>query len=146
DRERQRPTFVESRQQKKDEENAERENVDCAVSGELLLQRDLGPFGGEACRQNLLGETLDRGERVAGARARCRLPAEVGGGKHVVASNRVGAAYFLHGRQRTEWNNAARIISRFQQADVVGAQTKLRIGLSGDAIGASEKGKVVHIC
>src|SRR5205823_6908620 len=43
DRERQRPAFVKCRQEQKDEQNAERENVDRAVAGELLLQRDLRP-------------------------------------------------------------------------------------------------------
>src|SRR5204862_2577165 len=102
DRERQRPAFVKCRQEQEDEQNAERENVDCAVAGELLLQRDLRPVRRETGGQNLLREAIDGGEGVAGAGARGRLAAEVGGGEHVVASDLVGAAHFLDGRDGTK--------------------------------------------
>ena len=94
----------------------------------------------------MFGETVNGCQCVASARARCGLTAEVGRSKHVVTSDLVRAAYFLHGRHRTERNNSARIVARFQQANVVGAQAKLRIGLGGDAIGAAEKRKIVHVC
>src|SRR4029077_7525762 len=55
DGERQRPAFVQSGKQEEDEQHAERENVNRAIAGELLLERDLGPFRGEAGRQNLFG-------------------------------------------------------------------------------------------
>src|SRR5207244_11048498 len=48
DGERQRPTFVKRREQKENEEDAERENVNRAVAGELLLERYLSPLSGEA--------------------------------------------------------------------------------------------------
>ena len=120
DRKRQRPAFVKRREQKKNEQNAQRENVNCAVAGELLLQRDFSPFGREACGQNLFSQTVNGCQRVASTRARCGLPAQVGCGKHVVACDLVGAAHFLHGRHRTERNNPTRIISRLQQANVIG--------------------------
>ena len=120
DRERQRPAFVERREEKEDEENAERENVDRAVAGELLLQRDLGPFRGETRGQSFFRETFNGGERVTRACARRGLAAEVGGGKHVVARDLVGAAHFLHGRDGTERNNSAGSIARLEQADVIG--------------------------
>ena len=37
------------------------------------------------------------------------------------------------------------VIARLKQADVVGTQAKLRVGLRGDAIGAAEEGEVVHV-
>src|SRR5207248_403513 len=77
---------------------------------------------------------------------RSRLTAEVGGSKHVVASDLVRAAHFLHSRNRTERNNATRIISSLKQANVVGTETKLGIGLSGDAISAAEQREIVHVC
>jgi len=106
DGERQRPTFVKRREQEKNEEDAERKNVDRAVASKLLLERDLGPFGGETGGQNLFGETFNGCQCVASARARCGLTAEVGRSKHVVTSDLVRAAYFLHGRHRTEGNNS----------------------------------------
>ena len=75
DRERQRPAFVERREQKKDEQNAERENVNRAVAGELLLERYFGPFGREAGRQNFFRETFD------GWRARRRCSRRVRAGR-----------------------------------------------------------------
>ena len=145
DRERQRPAFVKRREEKEDEENAERENVDRAVAGEFLLQRHLGPLGGEARGQNFFRETFDGSQRVARAGAGRGLAAEVGGREHVVARDFVGAAHFLHGRDGTERNHSAGVIARLEQADVVGTQAKLRVGLRGDAIGAAEEGEVVHV-
>src|SRR3979411_1486362 len=132
DRERQRPAFVKRREQEKNEQNAERENIKRAVAGERLLERDLRPFGGETGGQNLFGETFNRRQRITGARAGRRLTAQIGRREHVVARDFVGAAHFLDRCNRTERNNSARIISRFQQANVVGFQTELRVGLSGD--------------
>ena len=59
DRQWQRPAFVLRREQEEDEENAERENVDARVAGDLLLEGDLGPFGREARGQILFGQALD---------------------------------------------------------------------------------------
>ena len=132
-------------EQKEDEQHAERENVDRAVAGEFLLERHLGPFRRKAGGQNFFGESFDRGERVARARTRCGLAAQVGGGKHVVARDLVGAAHFLHGRDRPERNNPALSIARLEQADVFGIQAELRVGLSRHAIGAAEEGEVVHV-
>src|SRR5207244_8147111 len=52
----QRPAFVKGREQKKNEQNTERENENRAIAGELLLQRYLGPFGGNAGRKHLFGD------------------------------------------------------------------------------------------
>src|SRR5205814_9695537 len=121
----QRPTLIKRGEQKKNEQNAKRENVNRAVAREFLLERYLRPLGREAGRQNLFSEAFNSGKRLATARARRRLTAQVGRGKHVVARDLVGAAYFLHGRNRAERNNSAGIISRFQQANIVRTQTKL---------------------
>src|SRR6266446_10108155 len=112
DRERERPAFVKGGEQEKNEQNAERENINRAVAGERLLERDLRPFGGETGGQNLFGETFDRCQRVTGARAGRRLAAEVGRSEHVVAGDLVGAAHLLHSRNRTERNNSTRIVAR----------------------------------
>src|SRR6266436_6211935 len=146
DRERQRPAFVKRREQQENEQNAKRENENRAVAREFLLERYLRPLSREAGRQNLFSETFNGGKRLAAARARCRLTAEVGRGKHVVAGDLVGAAYLLHRRYRSERNNSAGIISRLQQANVVRTQTKLRVGLSCDAIGATKEREIVHVC
>src|SRR5947207_4219019 len=119
DRERQRPTLIKRGEQKKNEQNAKRENVNRAVAREFLLERYLCPLGREAGRQNLFSETFNSGKRLATAGARRRLTAQVGRGKHIVARNLVGGAYFLHGCNRSERNNSAGIISRFQQANIV---------------------------
>src|SRR5205823_1243005 len=121
----QRPALVERREQQENEQNAKRENVNRAVAREFLLKRYLRPLSREAGGQNLFGEPFNGRERVATARARRRLTAQVGRGKHVVARDLVGAAYFLHGRNRAERNNSTGIISRFQQANIVRTQTKL---------------------
>src|SRR5437899_7606344 len=142
----QRPALVKRREQKKNEQNAKRENVNRAVAGEFLLQRNLRPFCRETGRQNLFRETVNGCERVATARARRRLTAEVGRGKHVVARNLVGAAYFLHGRNRAERNNSAGIISRFQQANIVRTQTELGVSLSCNAISAAKEREIVYVC
>src|SRR3954462_330245 len=92
DCERQRPAFVKRREQQENEQNAKRENVNRAVARELLLERYLRPLSREAGGQNLFGETLNGGERFATASARSRLTAQVGRGKHVIASDLVGAA------------------------------------------------------
>src|SRR5882757_999246 len=146
DRERQRPTFVKRREQQENEQNAKRENVNRAVARKFLLERYLRPLGREAGRQDLFSETFNGGKRLAAARAWCRLPAEVGRGKHVVARDRVGAAYLLHRRNRPERNNSARVIARLQQANVVRTQTELRVGLSCNAIGATKECEIVHVC
>src|SRR5204862_2171954 len=104
DRERQRPAFVKCRQEQEDEQNAERENVDCAVAGELLLQRDLRPVRRETGGQSFFREAIDGREGVARAGAGRGLAAYVGGRKHIVASDLVGAAHFLDGRDGTERN------------------------------------------
>src|SRR6266481_5181829 len=83
----QRPALVKCREQQKNEQNAKRENVNRAVACEPLLQCYLSPFGRETGWQNLFGEMFDGRERLAAARARCRLTAEVGRGKHVVAGD-----------------------------------------------------------
>src|SRR5207302_9119620 len=75
DCERQRPAFVKGREQKKNEQNAEREDVKRAVAREFLLQRDFRPFSREAGGQNLLRETVNGCERVASARTRRGLTA-----------------------------------------------------------------------
>src|SRR5205814_5935692 len=59
DRERQRPTLVKGREQEKNEQHAERENVNRAIAGERLLELDLLPFGGETAGQDLFRCTLD---------------------------------------------------------------------------------------
>src|SRR5205814_1828620 len=127
------------------EHHAERENVGRSVAGELWLKRYLAPFRCETGGQNFFGETFNRCERITRARARRRLAAEVGRGEHVVAGDLVGTAHFLHGRYRAEGDDSARIISRLKQTDVVGTQTKLRIGLSRYAIGPAEKGEIIHV-
>src|SRR6266481_9750994 len=115
----QRPALVKRREQQKNEQNAKRENVNRAVACELLLQCDFCPLGREAGRQNLFSETFNSGKRLATAGARSRLTAQVGRGKHVVTRDLVGAAYLLYGRNRPERNNSARVIARFQQANIV---------------------------
>ncbi len=70
DRERQGPALVKRRQQQEDKQNAEREDVDRAIAGELLLQRHFRPLGGEARRQAFLREPVDRGQSVTRAGAR----------------------------------------------------------------------------
>ncbi len=70
DRQRQQPTFIQRGKEKEDEENAERENVSRAITGESLLERDLGPFRRETGGQNLFGETFYCCQRLARARAR----------------------------------------------------------------------------
>src|SRR5439155_8287867 len=121
----QRPALVQRREQQENEQNAKRENVNRAVTREFLLERYLRPLSREAGRQNLFSETFNGGKRVATARARCRLTAQIGRGKHVVARDLVGAAYLLHSRNRPKRNNSARVIARFQQANIVRTQTKL---------------------
>ena len=110
-----------------------------------MLQRYLGPFRRETGWQNLFGETFNGCERIARARARCGLAAEVCCREHVVAGDFVGTAHFLHGRHRTEGDDSARIISRLKQTDVVGTQTKLRIGLSRYPVGPAEKGEIIDV-
>src|SRR6266513_6324530 len=146
DCERQRPAFVKRREQEENEQNAKWENVNRAIACELLLERDLRPLGREAGGQNLFGETFNGGKRFATAGARRRLTAQVGRGKHVVAGDLVGAAYLLHGRNRPERNNSARVIARLQQANVVRTQTELRVGLCRNAIGATKECEIVHVC
>ena len=68
-----------------DEQHAERENVRRAVAGELLLQRHLRPFVGEACRQSFFRELLDGASASPVLDARRGLAVEIGGGIHVVA-------------------------------------------------------------
>src|SRR5439155_19782485 len=136
---------VQRGKQQEDERDAEGEAVNRVVTGELLLSRVLGQLGREARGQDLFGESFNGCQRVATARPRRGLAAEVGGGEHVVARDFVGTAHFLHGRNGTERNNPTRIISRFKQANVVGAQAKLRIGLSGDTISAADKREVVYV-
>src|SRR5882757_6666568 len=146
DRERQRPTFVKRREQQENEQNAKRENVNRAVARKFLLERYLRPLGREAGRQDLFSETFNGGKRLAAARAWCRLPAQVGRGKHVVARDLVGAAYLLHGRNRPERNNSAGIISRLQQANVARTQTELGVSLSCNTISAAKEREIVYVC
>ena len=69
DGERQQPALVERRQQQEDEQRPRGRTPERGVAGELLLQRDLGPFEAEAGRQTLGGDLLDRGDRLAGGEA-----------------------------------------------------------------------------
>src|SRR5438876_11490245 len=89
---------------------------------------------------------FDGRERLAGARAGCRLAAKVGRTKHVVTRDLVGAAYFLHGRNRAERNNSAGIISRFLQANIVRTQTESGVSLSCNAISAAKEREIVYVC
>src|SRR4029077_15055572 len=45
-----------------------------------------------------------------------------------------------------ERNNSARVIERFQQANVVRTQTKLRVSLSCNAIRATKQREIVYVC
>src|SRR5205085_8929910 len=146
DRERQQPALIKCRQQQKNKQNAKRKNVGCTVAGEFLLQRDLRPLRREACRQNLFRETFDGCQRITSAGAWCGLAAEIGRRKHVVTRDLVRTAHFLYGRDGTERNNSARIIARLEQTNVVGAQAKLRIGLSRDAISSAKECEIVDVC
>ncbi len=74
DGERQRPALVKRGEHQEDEEHAERENVDRAVAGEFLLQRDLRPFG----RETAWAEFPSRDVRPPRARRPCSRPARAG--------------------------------------------------------------------
>ncbi len=80
-----------------------------------------------------------------GAGTRRGLTADIGGGEHVVARDLIGAVDLLDGRDGAERNDAAVAVARFEQADVLGLQAELRVGLRGHAIGPAEEGEVVHI-
>ena len=123
--ERQRPAFVKRREEQKNEQDAERKNVNCAVPGEFLLERDLRPFGRETGGQNLFGKTFNRRQRVARARARSGLATKVGRRKHIISGDLVGAVYLPYGRHRTERNYPASSVARLQQPDVFETQAKL---------------------
>src|SRR4029077_12044670 len=64
DCERQRPALIKRGEQKKNEQNAKRENVNRAVARELLLQRYFSPFGREAGGQNFFSQTFNSGKRL----------------------------------------------------------------------------------
>src|SRR5262249_14863626 len=66
--ERQNPALIKSGEQQEYKDHRQAKGYDRSISRELLLQRDLGPLECKAARQTFFGNSLGRGDALAGLR------------------------------------------------------------------------------
>ncbi len=67
DRERQRPALVLRREHEEDQQDAQREDEDGRIAGQLLLIGQVGPLIADPVRQHVVHDTFDRCLRLTGA-------------------------------------------------------------------------------
>ena len=96
--------------------------IDRGVAGELLLQRDLGPFEAEALRQALLRDLLDRRDRLAGREAARQAQLHLGRRIQVVARHAERPGRVAERRDRADRHHVAVVVARLQVLDVAHAQ------------------------
>ena len=139
-RERQQPALVQRRQQQEHERHRQPEGDHRRVAGELLLQRDLRPFEAEALRQPLLGDRLDRGDRLAGGEPARQAQLHLGRRIQIVARHAERPRRVAEGRHGTDRHHVAVVVARLQVLDVALAQPERIVRLRGYLIGAARAG------
>ncbi len=133
------------RQHQIDEQQGERKDDDARIAGQNLLIGQVRPFKGDAVRQCLVGDTLDRRLRLTRREARRRAAIDVGGEEAVIARGALrprGAVDLQQGRKRDHLPGAR---ADLELADILGPGAKGGIGLDPDTVGAAKRIEVVDV-
>ena len=160
DGERERPAFVERRENEEDDAHRDREHhhrgvatdespagqAQFGAAGFLFEVGQFGPFVGHGLGgEFLFGESFHREAEVAVAHAGCDVPVHGSGGIGVVARDDLRPTAFANGRHGGERHHVAMLIPHLDLANVVHAVAVALIGLYVHLPGASEAVEVVDV-